>query len=715
MSIATRPATKLTAESVCGLYRTMQVIRQTEEELARCHQRGLIHGACHTYVGQEAIAAGVCAHLTPRDAVFSTHRGHGHALAKGLPPAELMAELFGRVGGCSRGRGGSMHLFAPEIGLMGTSGIVGPCILQACGGGYSAKLLKTGGVAVAFFGDGAVNNGAFHEGLNMASIWRLPVLFVCENNQYATEVPFAYSSGNPSVGNRGAAYGMSGHELDGNDVLAIHRVAGDAIARARAGYGPTLIECKTYRTRAHAEGMPDFGYRTREEVDAWKKRCPIAALREAVAGGRVSIDEDADFEPTSELESVGGESFRRSGSLGNSVGERIRLPQSLAARLAERFDQIDAEAREQIRAARQFAEASPAPDATTASAHVYAAPSSLSAHRRPPTAHFAPSRTITFAQATLEALAEEMARDDRIFVLGEGIGKRGGNFLTTKGLHELYGAERLCDTPICERGFVGLACGAAMTGTRPVVDFMFADFVLDGFGEIVNQIAKMQYMSSGRLKMPIVLRGCIGIGHSAATHHSGSYYGAFAQVPGLRVVVPSSPADAKGLLKHALRGDDPVVFLEHRELLQLKEAVPEGDWEIEFGRARVVRGGEHVTVVALARMLHQTHTVCDDLAREGISVEVVDPRTVSPLDTAAILASVRKTGRLLIVDELPAQYGFSAEIAACVAEAGFDDLDAPIRRLTGAFCPTPYAPSLEAAVIPQPADIAAAIRELIRE
>src|SRR5262245_30113289 len=200
------------AELVCQLYRTMQLIRQTEEELARCHQRGLIHGACHTYVGQEAIAAGVGAHLRPDDVVFSTHRGHGHALAKGMNPGELMAELFGRVGGCSRGRGGSMHLFAPEIGMMGTSGIVGPCILQACGGGYSSKLLKNGTVAMAFFGDGAVNNGAFHEGLNMAAIWKLPVIFVCENNQYATEVPFAYASGTPSVGNRAACYGIQGFE-----------------------------------------------------------------------------------------------------------------------------------------------------------------------------------------------------------------------------------------------------------------------------------------------------------------------------------------------------------------------------------------------------------------------------------------------------------------------------------------------------------------------
>src|SRR4051812_7326524 len=275
-----------------GLYRQMQMIRICEERLAKSHQRGLIHGACHTYVGQEAIAVGVCAHLDQDDVVFSTHRGHGHALAKGLDPGQLFAELYGRETGCSRGRGGSMHLFAPEIGLMGTSGIVGPCILQAAGAGYSFKLLKSERVAVAFFGDGAVNNGAFHEGLNMASIWKLPVLFVCENNQFATEVPFEYAAGNPTVAQRGAAYGLPGIEVDGNDVLAVYSAAEQAIRHARTGGGPTLLECKTYRTRPHAEGMGDFTYRTRDEVQQWKARCPILRLKEQILGKKLATSDE---------------------------------------------------------------------------------------------------------------------------------------------------------------------------------------------------------------------------------------------------------------------------------------------------------------------------------------------------------------------------------------------------------------------------------------
>ncbi|HVC97224.1 MAG TPA: thiamine pyrophosphate-dependent dehydrogenase E1 component subunit alpha, partial [Pirellulales bacterium] len=248
-------------------------------------------------------------------------------LAKGVTPRQLIAELFGRETGCSHGRGGSMHLFSPEVGMMGTSGIVGPCILQAAGAGYSFKLSKTDHVGVAFFGDGAVNNGAFHEGLNMASIWKLPVLFVCENNQFATEVPFRYAAGNPSVACRGAAYGLPGVDVDGNDVMAVYEAAREAVGRARSGGGATLLECRTYRTRPHAEGMGDFTYRTRDEVDEWKTRDPVLRFR-----GRLLADGAAE---------------------------------------ARELDSIDTEVKALIADAQQFAEQSPWPDPATAATHVF--------------------------------------------------------------------------------------------------------------------------------------------------------------------------------------------------------------------------------------------------------------------------------------------------------------------------------------------------------
>ena len=656
------------------LYRRMLVIRKTELQLAKSHQQGMVHGACHTYVGQEAVAVGVLAHFRTRDMVFSTHRGHGHALAKGMPPEDLIAELYGRVTGCSRGRGGSMHLFAPEIGMMGTSGIVGPCILQAAGAGYTFKLMKEDSVAVAFFGDGAVNNGAFHEGLNLAKIYDLPVLFVCENNQFATEVPFNYSAGNPHVASRGAAYNIPGIEVDGNDVLAVYAAAQAAVTRARAGAGPTLIECKTYRTRAHSEGMTDFTYRTRHEVGEWKQRCPISRCREALLNA-FRDEEGADGAWLDEIE--------------DEVTIEIEEANARA---------LDAEY--------------PMPE--DSATHVFAAPMPLP----PPPPSPVPTGVVrerSYVEATVEALRDALCNNDLTFVMGEGIGERGGSFKTTEGLYELFGSERLCDTPISERGFIGLACGAAMSGSRPVIDFMFADFILDAAGEIINQIAKVQFMSNGRIKMPVVMRGCIGVGHSAATHHSGSYYSTYGHFPGLKVVVPSTPYDAKGLFAEALAGNDPVLFLEHRELLTIRGHVPQESYRIPLGQGTTVREGTDVTVVALAQMVHKASAAAEVLAAEGISVELIDPRTVAPLDIDSVLASVEKTGRLLIVDETFGPFGLGAEIAAITADRGFDSLDAPIKRLNGQHAPTPYSPVLECQNVPNSETIFEAVKDLMTE
>jgi len=325
------------------------------------------------------------------------------------------------------------------------------------------------------------------------------------------------------------------------------------------------------------------------------------------------------------------------------------------------------------------------------------------------------SREIGYTEAAREALTTAMEQDPTIFVLGEGIGVRGGNFNTTLGLFERFGPQRLRDTPICERGFVGLCTGAAMTGTRPVVDFMFIDFILDAVGELTNQIAKIQYMSGGRLKMPVLLRGCVGIGGGHATHHSGSYYPLFVNVPGFRVVVPTTPYDAKGLMATALRADDPVLFLEHKSLLNIRGEVPEEDFRIPFGQARVCRAGTEVTIVAIGPLVQRSLEAGDALASEGISAEIIDPRTLAPLDMDTILTSLSKTGKVLVADESFGPCGVGAEIAAQVMEQGFDDLAAPVRRLNGAHAPTPYSQSLEAGVSLSADQVAAAARDLAAE
>ena len=324
-------------------------------------------------------------------------------------------------------------------------------------------------------------------------------------------------------------------------------------------------------------------------------------------------------------------------------------------------------------------------------------------------------REMTFVEAAREGLAEEMARDASIFVVGEGIGARGGNFNTTVGLHDLYGEMRLRDTPISERGFTGICIGAAVTGSRPVIDFMFVDFLTDAFGELFNQMCKLQWMSGGRLKMPIVARGCIGVAMANAAHHAGNYSPFFMHIPGFHVVVPTTPADAKGLFKTAIRSDDPVLFLEHKNLLALKGPVPDGEHLVPFGQAAVSRAGRDVTVVGIAYMQPLALQAAEQLAQEGLSVEVIDPRTLAPLDIGTILDSVHKTGRLLVVDEDFAPCGAASEIAAQVMEQGFDDLDAPVKRLTGMSCPAPYSPALMENIVPDAKSIAQAIRNLLAE
>ncbi len=324
-------------------------------------------------------------------------------------------------------------------------------------------------------------------------------------------------------------------------------------------------------------------------------------------------------------------------------------------------------------------------------------------------------REMTFTDAAREGLAEEMARDPSVFVVGEGVGARGGNFNTTVGLYDVYGEERLRDTPISERGFTTICTGAAATGARPVVDFMFIDFLADAFGDMFNQMSKLQWMSGGRLKMPIVLRGGVGVAPSNAAHHSGNYYPFFMHVPGFRVVMPTTPADAKGLLKTSIRSDDPVLFLEHKNLLTLKGLVPDGEHLVPFGKAAIAREGKDVTVVGIAFMMRKALEAAEQLAKEGVSVEVIDPRTLAPLDIDTILESVHKTGRLLIVDEDFAPCGAASEIAMQVVERAFDDLDAPVKRLNGLFCPAPYSPALLENIVPDTKTTVHAIRDLLAE
>lgn len=650
------------------LYERMALIRRFETVAQDLNRKGVWPGFLHLYIGEEATAAGVCDHLGNDDWITSTHRGHGHVLAKGVPPTKLMAELYGRAAGCSGGRGGSMHVFSPEHGLLGTHGLVAGGIPLAVGAALSAKVRATGTVGVAFFGDGASSHGAFLESLNFAAAQKLPVVFVCENNLYATATPLKTATANPEIAARAAAFGCAGQAVDGNDVLAVWRAAGDAVARARAGEGPTLIESKTYRWCGHHEGDPVCGtYRTEEELRAWKERCPIAAFRKLLTG-------------------------------------------TLGVAAAEELDAIDRRVAAEVDEAVRFGESSPLPDPATLYEHVYAEPINP-----PLPAPGGGGQTVqkSWLEAVRDGIAEEMRRDGTIVCLGEGIGERGGCFAHTKGLWQEFGPGRVIDTPICELAFTGAAIGASATGCRAIADLMFADFLFEAGGQIVHEAAKLRYLSNGQLGVPVLIRAPMGMIKCAGAHHSGAYYPSFAHVPGLIVVVPSNPADAKGLVKTALRCGEPVLFLEHKAMFAVRGQVPVEEHFVPLGQASIVRPGKDLTIATCGLLTGVCLEAAEQLQTRGVSCEVIDLRTIVPLDVETVAASLHRTGRLLVVDEAWSMFGVGAELAAAMMEHAFDDLDAPVARLHTERVPFPFSPVLDAEVAVKAAKVVSAAEALL--
>jgi pyruvate/2-oxoglutarate/acetoin dehydrogenase E1 component len=324
-------------------------------------------------------------------------------------------------------------------------------------------------------------------------------------------------------------------------------------------------------------------------------------------------------------------------------------------------------------------------------------------------------REIRFIEAIREAQWEEMRRDETIFMFGQGIGQRGGAFTQTRGMWPEFGEKRLIDVPLSEMGFTGLAIAAAMTGLRPIVDIMFWDFANEAIGQIVNQAGRVHYMSNGQYKVPLVIHGVVGVGQSAGGHHSGRHYPLYAQMPGLKVVLPATPYDVKGLLKTAIRDDDPVLVFYHKGMLNDRGPVPEEEYTVPLGQAVVRREGTDVTVVATLKMVALALKAAEVLAEEGISVEVIDPRTLVPLDKGAILDSIRKTNRVVVVDEAFSPCGVGAEIAALAADEAFYYLDAPIKRIHPLSVPEPSSPPLERAMLPDVEQVVASLREVMHQ
>lgn len=668
-------------QAAVSMLERMVLIRQFEQTAYLRYLQGEIPGTLHQSQGQEAVAVGVCTTLRDSDWITSTHRPHGHALAKGMDPGVAMAEIYGREPGALGGRGGSMHLGDPSIGILPSIAIVGGGITIAPGLAMGLQRRGTGDVVACFFGDGAVNEGAFHEGVNYAAVKRLPVVFVCENNLYGASTPFSETTLNISVASRAAAYGIPGEQVDGMDVLAVTAAMEGAVARARAGEGPTLLECLTYRYVGHSRGDAR-GYRTKDEEKFWKERDPIEQLK------RTLVDSDV--------------------------------------ATSEEVEQAVAVAKTTVKAALTFAQEAPKPVPETAlePSAVFAAPPRR--HTIAPDLADGPEdRRLTIAEALREGISAEMRDDSMVVLLGEDVGVPGGfggAFGIYLGLAEEFGRDRVIDTPISEKAIMGVAIGAAITGLRPLPDLQYADFVFEGMDELVNEAAKLRYMSGARLQIPMVLRCPVGATRRGA-QHSQSPESFFLHVPGLKVMCISDPYTAKGGIRAALRDPDPVLVFEHKLLYGSKKRheagsidtrafVPEEDYLTEVGQARLRRQGEDVTVVATFTQLYAALELAEDLQQEGISVEVIDPVWISPFDWDSVLESVARTRRLVIAHEAHLTGGWGAEVAARVGEELFGRLAAPVRRVASKDVPMPFAPWLESAVLPGKDDLAAAIRDV---
>jgi 2-oxoisovalerate dehydrogenase E1 component len=647
-------------DDLLEMLRRMAVIRGFEERVAVLYRSSEVPGFVHLSIGQEASAVGACWPLEDGDVITSTHRGHGHCLAKGLDPLGMFAELMARDHGTNRGRGGSMHIADPELGIFGANGIVAAGLPIAVGAATASQLRADRRIAVAFFGDGAVAQGAFHEAVNLAAVWQLPVVFFCENNGYA-EFSAASDQHRATLADRATGYGLGHVAVDGNDVVATAAAMREVVDAIRDGGGPVIVEATTYRWHGHYEGDPER-YRTPEELKEWQARDPLV-----VHAARLRAD-GVDDDTIKAIETSVSDELDR-------AVEAARAQASPA--VSTLFDFV-------VRPRPSIPEPTPpAPDAPV-------------------------FRTM---DAIHHALEIELGEDERVFVAGIDVGAGGNVFGLTRGLRERFG-DRVRDTPISETAVMGVGVGAAMAGMRPVVELMYLDFVGVCLDQLMNQAAKMPFMTGGAAQMGLTVRTQFGAGRSSGSQHSQSLEALLAHIPGLSVVMPSTPADTYGLLRAAIQDPNPVIFIENRLLYGMKGPQPPADHIVPIGRSLVVREGSDVTLVSVSRMVHEAVAAAEAVAADGISVEVIDLRTVAPLDMTPILESVHKTSRLLIAHEAALPFGIGAEIAATVAREGFWDLDAPIERIGTAATPPPYAPGLEQAWLPDRDTIAARLRHL---
>lgn len=621
-----------------------------------------VAGSIHLCAGQEAIPVGAMAALDSEiDRVVATYRGHGWALAGSLAPEAVLAEIRHRATGVNGGRAGSALITAPWAGFIGENSIVGAGGPIACGVALAAKLKKTGGVVVVSFGDGATSQGALHESLVFAAAYALPVIFVCEHNGWSELTESSEIIKVERLAKRAGGYGMTGVTIDGADPIAVRDTIAHAAQQARSGGGPSFVECKVSRLWGHYN----------RDIEHYRSKDDKAA---AVANDPITL-----------------------------IAERLQQSGVAAAQLAE----VRSEVEREIGALTAKVAAAPSPDPKTARLHVTGAVAAPS----PATHDVAAVETTTIA-AINEALRRILAEDPDALLYGEDVGKAGGIFGAARNLQKEFGAERVFDTPIAEAAILGSAIGAALQGLRPVVEIMWADFMLVALDQLINQAANFRYVTQGRASVPMVVRTQQGATPGSCAQHSQSLEALLFHIPGLLLGMPATPQDAYDMLRAAAKAEDPTILIEARGLYQRKDRVAFDQAPDPIGKAHRAREGKDLAIIAWGSSVLEALDAAETLKREGIDAAVLNLRWLAPLDEAAILSAVQDCGgRALVVHEANRTGGVGAEIAARIGEK---HRGAIVHRLATPDMRLPAAPVLQAALLPKAEAIVAAARLLAR-
>ncbi len=643
----------------------MMRIRSFEGKCAELYTQEKIRGFLHLYDGQEAVATGIIPLLTEKDRIVATYREHGHALARGLPMKEVMAEMFGKAEGCSGGRGGSMHLFSRDANFYGGNAIVGGGLPLATGLGLADKMRAQDAVTACFFGEGAVAEGEFHESLNIAALWKLPVLFVCENNGYAMGTALNISQSETDINIKVKGYSIQSEVVDGMDIVAVEAAARRALHSIRKTGEPYFLECRTYRFRAHSMFDAQL-YRSKEEVESWRLKDPVIRFQNWL----------------------------------DTVGILHK----------DEVQVIEAEIDDEIEEAVAYAIAGTLEPLDQLTLHVVAS------ERPEPQVEVTDTGTMietTYREAVKAGLVEALKKDDRVFMLGEDVGRYGGCYAVSKGLLDEFGADRIRDTPLSESGFTGAGIGAAIAGMRPIIEVMTVNFSLLALDQILNTAATYRHMSNNQFGVPVVIRMATGAGRQLAAQHSHSLEGWYAHIPGIRVLAPATLEDARGMLLTALEDPDPVLIFENVMLYNRSGQLAANAGPVNIDRAALRREGTDISLITYGGSLYKTLDAAEELAKENIEADVIDLRSLRPLDMETIIASVKKTHRVLIIDEGWKSGSLAAEIGMRLAEEAFFELDAPLARVCSEEVPIPYAHHLEEAAIPQTSKIVDAARLLL--